>query len=596
MNRMEGGLTVAAVHGAVPFLPEALLFLAIAGLVIPLLQRWRVSQVLAFLTIGAVLGPNGLGGWVAHLPWLRLVTFEDPAGVRTLAELGVVFLLFTIGLELPAERLWKMRRWVFGIGGLQIALSALPIGLLAHLFGNDWQVAAVLGIALAFSSTAIVMQLLAERRAVGTPVGRACFAVLLMQDLVVIPLLILVGLLGTPHETGFAGAVGAATAKAAVALALIYFLGRRLVQPLFRHATARRQPDTFTALTLLVTLGTAALTWAAGLSMALGAFLAGLLLAETAYRHEIQITIEPFKGLMLGLFFIGVGMGVDLRALLLEPFWIPSSVLGLLAIKSAVVYGLLRLAGMSLAQAAEGAFLLGSGSEFAFIVLGVALAAGVLEPPVAHFMLLVVSFSMLCAPLSARLGRVLARRQRRAESAARPVEAGEAAVPELADHVLVLGFGRVGQLLAQVLEREALPWLALDLDAANVARRHAQGLPVFYGDASHRELLRQAGAARAQAVVVTLDQMAAAEAAVRVMREEFPHVPVVARARDDGHARALRGEGATVVTQETLESGLQLAGQALEQIGFPAEAASLVLQQVRAERLAALDPAPAAAQ
>src|SRR5919109_2453663 len=306
-------------HTHVPYLKEVILFLTLSGILIPLLQKYRFSQMLGFLTVGAVFGPYGLGLLAQDFPWLNYFSFPRLEGVRVLADLGVVFLLFMIGLELSTERLWAMRRWVFGAGLLQVLVSAMLIGEIAYAFGNRWEAALILGLALSLSSTAVVMQLLIERKEIGSPLGRASFAILLFQDLVVVPLLILINILGKEQDGNFAALLGLAIAKATMAMTVIAVMGRKLLRPLFHHVSATRQPDTFMAVTLLATLGTAALTWAAGLSMGLGAFLAGLLLAETEYSHEIQVTIEPFKGLLMGLFFMSVGMGMDLRALLGAP-------------------------------------------------------------------------------------------------------------------------------------------------------------------------------------------------------------------------------------------------------------------------------------
>ncbi|MGE3774422.1 MAG: cation:proton antiporter, partial [Gammaproteobacteria bacterium] len=470
-------MTPVEAHTSLPLLRELLVFLGIAGVLIPLVRRLHFSQVLAFLIAGTAIGPYGLGSLVAADSWLRSFVITDVAGTRQIAEFGVVFLLFTLGLELSTGQLYRLRRWVFGLGNTQILVTALLIAGLARFFGNAWPAAIVLGLALALSSTAIVMQLLAERRELGSPVGRVAFAVLLMQDLMVVPLLVLVD-----HVDDEGAALGLsllyASLKAIVAIAAIVVVGKRLAQPLFRRVSATHQPDAFMALTLLVTLGTAAMTWAAGLSFALGAFLAGLLLAETAYRHQVQLTIEPFRGLFIGLFFLAVGMGIDLRALGDEPLWIPLSMLGLYAIKFVVTALAMRAFGLSRTAAVEGGLLLGQGGEFAFIVIGIALAQGLIAPPVGQFMLIVVGFSMLVAPLVARLGHLLGRRLHD-KGAAR--DCAHEALPELSDHVVIAGYGRVGQLLGEVLDREGIPYLAIDRDPRLVEGLRASGTPVYVG-------------------------------------------------------------------------------------------------------------------
>ncbi|HEX5637410.1 MAG TPA: cation:proton antiporter, partial [Gammaproteobacteria bacterium] len=352
-----------------------------------------------------LLGPFGLGRLIPDYSWLSFISFSRVENVRPLAELGVVFLMFTIGLELSVERLFAMRHWVFGVGSAQVVLTALLIGLIAYHFGNAIEAAVILGMGLSFSSTAVVMQLLTQRRELGTPMGRGVFSVLLLQDLAVVPMIILVSLLGQSSGDAFLLAVGIALIKAVVAIGGIYVLGRRAIRPLFHHLGTSGQADTFMALTLLATLGIAALTSLAGLSLTLGAFLAGLLLAETEYRHEVEVAIEPFKGLLMGLFFMSVGMNVDPAALLREPLWLPLSVIGLILIKSVVAAACLRFGGLPTSAAVEGGLLLGQGGEFAFIVVAIAITSQLIDFEVGQFMLLVVGCSMIVTPLLAKFGR-----------------------------------------------------------------------------------------------------------------------------------------------------------------------------------------------
>ena len=371
-------------HG-LPFLRETLLFLTLAGVLIPLLQRLKVNQVLGFLGVGLVVGPYGLGLWVDTWPWLAQFTFPQGSGVTALAEMGVLFLMFMIGLE------WAMRRWVFGAGALQVVLSSGVICALAMAFGNSWQASLVLGMVLSLSSTAVIVQLLSQREALATPMGQSVFAVLMFQDLAVVPVLILIDLLGRGSSPDMWSVTGLTLLKSVVAVVLIFLVGRKIIRPLFRNFARQRQSDVFMALTLLATLSIAGLTAAAGLSMALGALLAGLLLAETEYRHEVEVTIEPFKGLLMGLFFMTVGMGIDAREILANPLWVPLSVIGLILIKAVVVTGIFRIGGLSWGRSVESGLLLGQGGEFAFIVVGVAAASKLLSPEMAQFVLLVVA-------------------------------------------------------------------------------------------------------------------------------------------------------------------------------------------------------------
>jgi len=568
---------------AIPHLRETLLFLGLAGVLVPLLQRYRVSSVLGFLAVGILVGPFGLGRVAADVPLLGWLVFPTLEAVSVLAEVGVMFLMFMIGLELSAERLWAMRGWVFAAGSAQVLASAAAIGLVATAFGSTPAAALVIGLALSFSSTAVVMQLLSSRRELGTPIGQASFSILLLQDLAVVPVLILVGLLARPGEASVAASMALAIGKAAAAIVLIYLLGRVAIRPLFRRMAASRQADTFMALTLLSTLGIASLTWLAGLSMALGALLAGLLLAETEFRHEVEITIDPFRGLLMGLFFLSVGMSIDPMQIVRAPLLLLGAVAGLFALKAIVVASVVRIGGLSPAGAIETGLLLGQGGEFAFIVFGAAMSLGLLDERAGRFLLLTVGLSMFAAPLVAEAGRRLGVR---AQRAAPLPPATEPVLPGLSGHVVVAGYGRVGQLLGQLFDSQGIGYVAIDPDARLVASFHEQGRPVFVGDASRSELLRHLGLDDACAIVLTMDQGTATLRAVQAIRREWPHLPILARARDERHALALREAGADAVIPEALESALQLAALALARAGLPGAALLDLIDHERDERIA----------
>ncbi|MBC7206397.1 MAG: cation:proton antiporter, partial [Methyloversatilis sp.] len=563
-------------HAGLPYLQPILLFLAIAGLVMPLLARARVSQVVAFLVIGALVGPHGFGRLAADYPFLSRLTIADGEGVRVLAELGVVFMLFVIGLELPARQLWSLRRWVLGVGSAQWLGCGALIGAVALAFGHGEKTALVLGLGLAMSSTAVVMQLLAESGRTHLTVGRMSFAVLLLQDIAVVPLLILLGLMAGEGGGGhFLTLMLTALLKAGAAVALILLIGRHVLTPLFRRVSVTTQADSFMALTLFATLGVAALTGAAGLSMALGAFLAGLMLAETEYRHAALLAIEPFKGLLMGLFFVSVGMSLDLLQVAGDAGWLMASVLGLYAIKSLTMYGLFRRAGLTRGEAAEAALLLGQAGEFGFIVIGVAIAGGVLAGAVGNFMLLVVTLSMFLTPLAARAGRALRQRlDTREDDGAAPLPGIDADE----DVVIIAGFGRVGQLVARLLDRADVRWVAIERHVAAAAEHHAQGRPVIVGDAGRPALLHHLGAGRARAIVVTMDDMAAARHVVHSLRAEFPALPLIARARDATHARELMAAGASEVIPEALEAALQMGVHVLDRVGVDADTGARLIE------------------
>jgi len=561
-------------------LHDAMVFLIAAGLVIPLAKRFRINPVLSFLLVGLAVGPYGLVRFADHWSWLSILLINDVTRVHALAELGVVFLLFMIGIELSLNRLWAMRQLVFGMGTLQVLLSAVVIGFIARQYGNSLQASIILGVCLALSSTAVVMQLLAEQGRFGTAVGRGSFAVLLAQDLWVVPILFLVGALGA----GTAGSLGLpiliALAKAVLAVAIILGVGRVVVQPLFRFVSEARSPEPFMAMTLLVIIATAALTHAAGLSAALGAFLAGLVLAETEFRHEIEANIEPFKGLLLGLFFVTVGMGIDLAAIAADPYRILLSVIGLFAVKAILLTGIARGYGFGWAPAAEMGLLLGQAGEFAFVVIGLAQVLGLLPLPTAQFMLIVVGATVFLTPLVARAARMLGRFiQAQTPKAEEPAPEISAAIES---HVVIVGYGRTGRVIAQLLDRQRISYLALDLNAARVSSSRAAGAPVFLADATRTGVLQRLHLDSAVAMVVTIDDPPAALRILESARRLAPQLPILVRAHDSEHAAELLRAGAAAVIPEVLEAALQIGQVLLEKVGLPPDVARQLAETQRA--------------
>lgn len=559
-------------HGpSVPYLREVLVFLLATVLVVPLLQRLRASPVLGYLFVGALIGPFGL----------RIISDVD--GVAALAQLGVVFLLFIIGLELSLERLRAMGRLIFGLGGAQVGLSAIVIGFIAWGWGNNPEAAIILGMCLALSSTAIVTQLLVEKGEFSSRTGRTAFAVLLFQDLAVVPLLVLVNSFAGDGGSVLA-ALGLSLVKAAIAFALILGLGRLTLRPIFRLVARGRSPEMLMALTLLAILATAIGTEMAGLSMALGAFLAGLLLAETEFRHQVEIDIQPFKGLLLGLFFISVGMGIDALLVIDRIFWIAASVLGLIAIKAVLFVPVARLFGVPWPTAIRSALLLGTAGEFALVVVGAAMTGGVLPPDVGQFMMIVAALSMATTPFMMPLGQTCAKWVQRRSTGARAPDALAPKQNDMTAHVVIAGFGRVGQTVAQLLTDQKVPYVALDLDAAATYRRRRAGLPVYFGDASRPDVLERLGMDHAAAIVLTLDNPQMTKHAVSAIRERWPDILIYVRARDNSHSGELEELGATGIVPETLESSLALAGQVLHGLGTPMEAVNTLIDRIRDEQ------------
>ncbi|QXM24715.1 cation:proton antiporter [Elioraea tepida] len=558
-------------------LREVVVFLAAAGIAVPLMQRLRVSPVLGWLLAGLLVGPHGAARAADSFPPLAFVSIAHWAAIAPLAEIGVLFLMFSIGLELSFARLWAMRRLVFGLGAAQVLFSGAVIALVAWGFGNSPGAAIVLGACLALSSTAIVMQVLIEQRRVATVLGRSTFAVLLLQDLAVVPILFVVGVLGARAGDDSLAVLLASVLAGGLVVAVIWVVGRRALKPLFRLVGGAQRPELFMAMTLLTGLGAAWATAEAGLSAALGAFLAGLLIAETEYRHQVEADLEPFKGLLLGMFFMSVGMRIDPGAVAAAPVLLPLSAVGLIAVKAATVFPLCLAFGLPRPVAAEAALLLGQAGEFAFVVVALASRLGLLPEETANFMLLVAALTMAATPMLAAVGRRVA-----ASMTGHAAETPEEPEEGLAGHVIIAGFGRVGEMLGRILDEEGARWVALDLDTAAVARHRQQGRPVFYADASRAEVLRRAGAAGARALVLTMDSPAAVQRALATARQGWPGLAVIARARDPAHAARLVELGATQAVPETVEAALALASGTLAALGVPDEVA---VEAVARERL-----------
>ena len=531
------------------YLLEVIVILLAAVVSVAVFQRLRLGSVLGYLVAGTVIGPTGLA------------LVSDSETTRALGELGVVFLLFTVGLELPFERIKVMRGRAFGLGAAQVIVTAAVIAMVARLAGVSGPAALVIGAGLALSSTAIVLRLLSDRGDITSRFGRSAFAVLLVQDLAVGPLLVCVLALGGA-ESSIPAALGFAALKVTVAVLAILGVGRIVLRHVFWPVAQIRDPEIFAALTLLVVLCTGMLTNLAGLSMAFGAFLAGMLFAETHYRHQVGAVIQPFRGLLLGLFFITVGMRIDLELLLREGWMIAGLVLALLLGKAVLLAGLSRLFGMAGAQALNLGILLAQGGEFAFLLLGVGMATGVLGKEDGQLLLVVVALTMGATPFLARFGQALSERVERAEAVR--VEDIPGHTEALDGHVVIAGFGRVGQAVAARLESAQVPYIAVDLDPHRIAQARQRGLPVFYGDITRPEILDPLHLERARSIVVAVDSPKAALQLVAMVCYIFPDLEVHARARDDAHADELEKLGAHVVVPELVATGVKLAGSILD--------------------------------
>ncbi|KAJ8450199.1 hypothetical protein Cgig2_033393 [Carnegiea gigantea] len=539
------------------------------------------SPVLGYLAAGILIGPYGLS------------IIRNVHGTKAIAEFGVVFLLFNIGLELSVERLSSMKKYVFGLGSAQVLSTAAAIGLVAHfLCGQAGPAAIVIGNGLALSSTAVVLQVLQERGETTSRHGRATFSVLLFQDIAVVVLLILIPLISpnsSKGEVGFqaiAEALGMAALKAVVAITAIIAGGRLLLRPIYKQIAENQNAEIFSANTLLVILGTSLLTARAGLSMALGAFLAGLLLAETEFSLQVESDIAPYRGLLLGLFFMTVGMSIEPK-LLFSNFPVIMGALGLLIVgKTMVVTFVGRLFGLSTICAIRTGLLLAPGGEFAFVAFGDAVNQGIMSPQLSSLLFLVVGISMALTPWLAAGGQLIASRFELHDM--RSLVPAESETDDLQDHIIICGFGRVGQIIAQLLSERLIPFVALDVRSDRVALGRALDLPVYFGDAGSREVLHKVGAERACAAVITMDTPGANYRTVWALSKYFPNVKTFVRAHDVDHGLNLEKAGATAVVPETLEPSLQLAAAVLAQTKLPTSEIAATINEFRSRHLSEL--------
>lgn len=530
-------------------LTQIALFLAAAVVAAPIAKLLRIGNVLGYLLVGVLIGPAVLG------------LVSDVNSVLHFAEFGVIMLLFVIGLELRPKRLWAMRTSIFGLGSLQVALTGLVLAGVAMAFGLVWQAALFAGLALALSSTAFALQILEEKEELALRHGRLAFAVLLFQDLAAIPLIALVPL--------FAVAVGAAAqpmeavsaAKAIGVILAVVVVGRYLLDGMFRLIARTRVKEAMTASALLTVVGVTLVMQLADLPASLGAFIAGVLLADSDYRHEIMADIAPFEGLLLGLFFTAIGMSLNLGLIAQSPYLVAAIVAGLVAIKSAILFGLGRRMGLESAPARRLALALSQGGEFAFALFAAGTTAGVLERPVADLLSVAVTLSMAATPLLLLIDERLAPK-------VKPARAFDE-MPDNDGHVVIAGFGRVGQIVARILSAKRIPVTALDSNPEQVDFVRKFGAQIFYGDASRPEILEAAQTGKARAFVLAIDDIEASLRTARVVRRNYPDVPIYARARTRRHVHQLMDEGIKIIRRETFLASVDLTREVLRGLGLP---------------------------
>lgn len=543
---------------ATPFLSDALVILGAAGIVIPVFARFRITPIIGFILIGLLVGPYGLGGWVFDYPWLEYVTITDPEGLKPFAEFGIILLLFSIGLELSFDRLWAMRRMVFGLGAMELVVAASIIAIVLAMLGQPLTGALALGLALALSSTALVLPIAGT----SSPVGKAALAMLLFEDIALVPIIFLLGAMAPHASTDGMDGLFQTVWRGLLVIAVLLVVGRFALPRLFAQAARTKSPELFLAASLLVVIIAALATAAVGLSPIVGALLAGLLIAETEYHGEVESITAPFKGLALGVFLLTVGMGIDLRSLWENagPIMLATAVL---LFGKAVVTGLaLKLMGARRGTATETGILMASPSETTLIVLTAAAGAQLIQPGTAAFWQIVTAIGLTVTPLLAWVGRRLGRR---IDTAAPPVPLPDASAPP----AIIVGCGRVGRLIGDMLTVHGKPYVAIDSDADLVMAARAAGRPAVFGDAGRGATMERLGVATAPAVILTMDEPVAAQRLVKTLRATYPDLPIIARARDAGHAAALYRAGASHAVPQTLESSLQLSEAVLVDLGVP---------------------------
>ncbi|MFW0777470.1 MAG: monovalent cation:proton antiporter-2 (CPA2) family protein [Rickettsiales bacterium] len=549
-------------------LTEIVILLTAAVLIVAVFRILRLSPVLGYLAAGTLIGPYGLG---------LIENLEVTSGI---ASFGVIFLLFLIGLELSFERLRSMRKHVFGFGGMQFFLTA---GLFAAFFlgfgGND-AAAVIIGGGLALSSTAIVLQVVQEQGEKSSQIGRLALAILILQDLAVIPLLVLVTILADP-SIDLSNALTEAGIKATICLVLIFTIGNMLLRPLFRFIASLENTELFTATTLFVALGVAWLTNLFGLSPALGAFMAGLLIAETEFKAQVESDILPYKGLFLGLFFMTVGMSLNIDTLLERFGSIIGLTIALMATKSLVIMALCRVFGFTLSSAIHVGLLLSQGSEFAFVLFSFAGESGLLDKELSQILLVVVTLSMALTPLIAEIGQRVATTLEK-YSLSRPQSMLEETL-DLSQHVIISGFGRVGHTVARLLEEERIPFVAIDMDSFLVAKERKHGIPVYYGDSTRMHVLNALGIARARAVVITHNDIRIALQTITVVRDVNKDIPIIVRAKNIEQVKRLEAAGANLAIAEMFETSLQLASALLKNLGVNDMEVTRIVDLFRAE-------------
>jgi CPA2 family monovalent cation:H+ antiporter-2 len=557
---------------------HTLLFFGIAGIAVPLLQKLRMSPVLAYLLCGVAVGPYGLAALTEDYPWLLAVTITDNATVQMLGELGIITLMFMIGLELSLARLKELRRYIFGLGSAQILITATVIFLIASYFDNTLESAILLGASFALSSTAIVMKLLEDRRLNNRPIGVLCFSILLMQDLAVVPILVLAASFTGASDGNIGITLLSSLGIGLCTVLAIMLLGKRMLAPLLQSVSGARNTEWLVACIVFVVIACAVITEAAGLSLALGAFMAGLLLAETEFRHEVEVIISPLKGLLLGIFFLSIGMMINITEVTRTPLLLALAVAGIFALKAAILFPLCLWFKVPHRQAAEAALYLAQPGEFALLILGVAMASNLMPAHHVQFFLLVTALAMMVTPLLFKCAPFIAKLADRLTH----IPAVDQDIPASGERVVIIaGFGRVGRVLADALTEQQIAYLGFDQHAERVQALKREGFRVIYGDARKQELWLRLHSEHVIAAVIAIDDHTATHTILKSLRARWPLLPVIVRAKDTQAMTTLYDLGATHVVVETLESSLSIVRLLMQQAGTDDAATEKIINALR---------------
>lgn len=555
-------------HGILPLLSSMILFFAVAGIVVPFLKRIGVSQILGYLICGLLVGPHGINSFVSSYPFLSYFTIADKGLVAMIGELGIVALMFMIGLELSFKRLKELKTYVLGLGSLQIIFTAIVISIIALAFKQTLQTAILIGASFSLSSTAIIIHLLQEKHQLNQPVGKIAFSVLLMQDLAVVPILVLVGAFSNLAEANIFIILMEALFMAFVATLVIYFVGKTILRPLLNYLSLANHPEWLTAITMFLLVSAAAITESFGLSAALGAFMVGLLIAETEYKHEIEVIIEPLKSMLLGIFFLSIGMMIDVNLFLAQPIWFLFAALAIFAFKTSINFVLCLLFKVPKTRAIEVSVILAQCGEFAFLIIGVALAKNLLVQNDAQYLLMIVAISMLITPFTIKLAMPLRKIIAKTFKVNITTAKFEQHLNQEDRHVIIVGYGRVGKVLGEILEKQLVPYVAIDKKMELVEQNKKRGLKILYGNAKRSALLRRLNITNAAAFVIAVQDINDSLHILREVKKLNPTLPIIVRAKDSSRLEELYENGARHVIPETLESGLQIASHLLESLGM----------------------------